>query len=217
MTCFLTPDGRPFFCGTYYPKAEASCQLLAARHRRRGAPGAARWSEASDRIAGELRSMASGLPGGGPPVQPALCDHAVAAALRDEDVERGGFGGAPKFPPSALLEALLRNHERTGDILPLEAVERTLHGDGARRHLRPAGRRVRPLQRRRVVGGAALREDALRQRAAASGVRALGPSHFKPVGLQGGRRDRAVHDRRAGRRRACSPRRWTPTPTAARG
>jgi len=81
--------------------------------------------EASDRIAGELRSMAQGLPGGGPPVQPALCDHAVAAALRDEDVERGGFGGAPKFPPSALLEALLRNHERTGDILPLETVERT--------------------------------------------------------------------------------------------
>ena len=56
---------------------------------------------------------------------PALCDHAVANALQDEDIERGGFGGAPKFPPSALLEALLRNHERTGDILPMEAVERT--------------------------------------------------------------------------------------------
>jgi uncharacterized protein YyaL (SSP411 family) len=69
--------------------------------------------------------MASGLPGGGPPVQPALCDHAVAAVLQDEDIERGGFGRAPKFPPSALLEALLRSHERTGDILPVEAVERT--------------------------------------------------------------------------------------------
>ena len=43
----------------------------------------------------------------------------------DEDLERGGFGGAPKFPPSALLEALLRSHERTGDVLPAEAVERT--------------------------------------------------------------------------------------------
>ena len=123
MTCFLTPDGRPFFCGTYYPKPNF-LQLLAAvtetwRTRRDEV------EEASDRIAGELRSMASGLPGGGPPVQPALCDHAVAAALQDEDVERGGFGGAPKFPPSALLEALLRSHERTGDILPLEAVERT--------------------------------------------------------------------------------------------
>ncbi|HTI76379.1 MAG TPA: thioredoxin domain-containing protein, partial [Mycobacterium sp.] len=123
MTCFLTPDGRPFFCGTYYPKPNF-LQLLAAVtetwQTRRGEV-----EEASDRIAGELRSMAQGLPGGGPPVQPALCDHAVAAALQDEDVERGGFGGAPKFPPSALLEALLRSHERTGDILPLEAVERT--------------------------------------------------------------------------------------------
>jgi uncharacterized protein YyaL (SSP411 family) len=123
MTCFLTPDGRPFFCGTYYPKPNF-LQLLAAVtetwRTRRGEV-----EEASDRIAGELRSMAQGLPGGGPPVQPALCDHAVAAVLRDEDVERGGFGGAPKFPPSALLEALLRNHERTGDIMPLETVQRT--------------------------------------------------------------------------------------------
>jgi uncharacterized protein YyaL (SSP411 family) len=123
MTCFLTPDGRPFFCGTYYPKANF-LQLLAAVNEtwrvRRGEV-----EEASDRIAGELRTMASGLPGGGPPVQPALCDHAVAAALQDEDVEHGGFGGAPKFPPSALLEALLRSHERTGDIMPLETVERT--------------------------------------------------------------------------------------------
>ena len=127
MTCFLTPDGRPFFCGTYYPKPNF-LQLLAAvvdtwRSRRDEV------EQASDRIAGQLRSMASGLPGGGPPVQAALCDHAVAAVLGDEDTARGGFltnqAGAPKFPPSALLEALLRSHERTGDVLPLEAVERT--------------------------------------------------------------------------------------------
>jgi uncharacterized protein YyaL (SSP411 family) len=127
MTCFLTPDGRPFFCGTYYPKPNF-LQLLAAVSEtwrsRRGDVEAA-----SDRIAGELKSMASGLPGGGPPIQPALCDHAVAGVLRDEDVERGGFftnqTGAPKFPPSALLEALLRCHERSGDLLPAETVERT--------------------------------------------------------------------------------------------
>jgi uncharacterized protein YyaL (SSP411 family) len=127
MTCFLTPDGRPFFCGTYYPKANF-LQLLAAVtetwRTRRGEV-----ENASDKITGELRSMATALPGSGPPVQPALCDHAVAAVLADEDVERGGFVtnqvAAPKFPPSALLEALLRSHERTGDVLPLEAVERT--------------------------------------------------------------------------------------------
>ncbi|MDP9167234.1 MAG: thioredoxin domain-containing protein, partial [Actinomycetota bacterium] len=64
MTCFLTPDGRPFFCGTYYPR-DGFIQLLDAvadtwRQRR------AEVEHASDDIAGELRSMASGLPGGGP-------------------------------------------------------------------------------------------------------------------------------------------------------
>ena len=69
--------------------------------------------------------MASGLPGGGPEVTTELCDHAVAAILRDEDTVRGGFGGAPKFPPSALLEAMLRSHERTGSPVPLGTVRRT--------------------------------------------------------------------------------------------
>ncbi len=122
MTCFLTPDGRPFFCGTYYPK-DGFLQLLSAvsatwRDRR------AEVEEASDRIAGELRNMVAGLPGG-PDVTPGLCDHAVASVLGDQDTVRGGFGGAPKFPPSALLEALLRNYERTGSAAALEAVERT--------------------------------------------------------------------------------------------
>ena len=69
--------------------------------------------------------MVSGLPGGGPQVDPALCDHAVAVVLRDEDTTHGGFGGAPKFPPSALLEALLRHWERTGSPQALAAVRRT--------------------------------------------------------------------------------------------
>jgi uncharacterized protein YyaL (SSP411 family) len=123
MTCFLTPDGRPFFCGTYYPKA-AFLQLLSAVSEtwrdRRGEV-----EQSSDRIAGELRSMAATLPGRGPRVDPALCDHAVAGVLHDEDTARGGFGGAPKFPPSALLEALLRHWERTGSPQALAAVERS--------------------------------------------------------------------------------------------
>jgi uncharacterized protein YyaL (SSP411 family) len=122
MTCFLTPDGRPFFCGTYYPKA-GFLQLLDAvvdtwRHRR------AEVEQASDDIVGELRSMASGLPGGGQALEAATCDHAVAGVLGDEDVARGGFGRAPKFPPSALLEALLRSYERTSDPGVLATVER---------------------------------------------------------------------------------------------
>jgi uncharacterized protein YyaL (SSP411 family) len=123
MTCFLTPDGRPFFCGTYYPK-DAFLELLSiisdTWRARRGEV-----EESSNQIAGELRSMATKLPGGGPEVAPALCDHAVAAVLEEQDTARGGFGGAPKFPPSALLEALLRSYERTGSAAALDAVSRT--------------------------------------------------------------------------------------------
>ncbi|UXA05792.1 thioredoxin domain-containing protein [Mycobacterium sp. SMC-2] len=123
MTCFLTPDGRPFFCGTYYPK-DGFLQLLSAVsatwRQRRGEV-----EEASDAIAGELRAMSAGLPGGGPDVAPALCDRAVAAVLDDADTVHGGFGGAPKFPPSAILEALLRNYERTGSAAALQGVART--------------------------------------------------------------------------------------------
>ncbi len=123
MTCFLTPDGRPFFCGTYYPK-DGFLQLLSAVsftwRERRGEV-----EEASDRIAAELREIASALPGGGPDVAATLCDHAVATVLGDQDTVHGGFGRAPKFPPSALLEALLRNYERTGSPAALEAVSRT--------------------------------------------------------------------------------------------
>src|SRR5271156_1348292 len=126
MTCFLTPDGRPFFCGTYYPKA-SFLQLLSVvgstwRDRRDEV------EQASDHIASELRSMAGappGQPSSGPEVVASLCDDAVAGVLRDEDTVHGGFGGAPKFPPSALLEALLRNYERTGSAASLEAVSRT--------------------------------------------------------------------------------------------
>ncbi|MHA7648424.1 thioredoxin domain-containing protein [Mycobacterium sp. ML4] len=123
MTCFLTPDGRPFFCGTYYPK-EAFLQLLSAiteawMQRR------AEVEDASRHIAGELRSMASALPGPGPAIAPQLCDGAVAAVLRDQDRVHGGFGTAPKFPPSALLEGLLRNYERTGSREALRAVAHT--------------------------------------------------------------------------------------------
>jgi uncharacterized protein YyaL (SSP411 family) len=123
MTCFLTPDGRPFFCGTYYPKA-AFTELLSAvtgtwRTRRDEV------EKAGDQIASELRRLSAGLPDGGPAMEPSLCDAAVVAILADEDDERGGFGGAPKFPPSALLEALLRHHERTSDPASLAAVQRT--------------------------------------------------------------------------------------------
>jgi uncharacterized protein len=123
MTCFLTSEGRPFFSGTYYPK-DAFLELLSiitdTWQERRGDV-----EEASDQIVSQLRKGALKLAGFGPEVVPALCDEAVETVLGEQDTSRGGFGGAPKFPPSALLEALLRNYERTGSPAALEAVSRT--------------------------------------------------------------------------------------------
>ncbi|MUM15684.1 thioredoxin domain-containing protein [Mycobacterium sp. CBMA271] len=122
MTCFLTPDGRPFYTGTYYPK-QGFLQLLSAVRetweQRRGEV-----EEAASSITGQLREMSGRLPAG-PGVDAALTDAAIAAILPAEDMRFGGFGGAPKFPPSALLEALLRGYERTGDADVLGAVTRT--------------------------------------------------------------------------------------------
>lgn len=122
MTCFLTPDGRPFFCGTYYPKAQFLQLLAAVTDTWRARRGDV--ETASEQIAGELRAMAGAVPGGGPEITAALCDHAATAVLADEDVTHGGFGQAPKFPPSALLEALLRSYERTGSAEVMAVVQR---------------------------------------------------------------------------------------------
>ena len=123
MTCFLTPDGRPFFCGTYYPKP-TFLQLLASV-RRTWQDRRADVEQAGTQISTELSRLSSGLVAPGPAVTASMCDEAVVAVLREEDRTRGGFGGAPKFPPSTLLEALIRHHERTGDRDALAAVERT--------------------------------------------------------------------------------------------
>ncbi len=129
MTCFLTPAAEPFYCGTYYPKTARGgmpsfTQVLLAiaqtwRDRREDV------QEAATGAVDALRQNADALPAGEFEVNAELLDHAVAAVLRDEDRTHGGFGGAPKFPPSALLEGLIRNFERTGAPQVWEAVHRT--------------------------------------------------------------------------------------------
>ncbi|MEV6278044.1 thioredoxin domain-containing protein [Nocardia sp. NPDC051832] len=128
MTCFLTPAGEPFYCGTYYPKVARGgmpsfTQLLAAvtdtwENRRDEV------DKASAQVAAALRAQAAGLPDADLAVNAELLDHAVGAVLRDEDREHGGFGGAPKFPPSALLVGLVRSWERTANPEVRGAVTR---------------------------------------------------------------------------------------------
>ena len=112
MTCLLTPGGDPFFAGTYLPKA----QLLALL-----ANAGEVWADQRERVLASGASVAQQLRAHtGPPAPSQLdaevCDTAVRRLHSMYDQARGGFGGAPKFPPSMVLEFLLRHHARTGSV-----------------------------------------------------------------------------------------------------
>jgi uncharacterized protein YyaL (SSP411 family) len=117
MTCFLTPEGKPFHCGTYYPPSPrpgmpSFPQLLVAVEQA--------WRERPDELQeGAAQIVAHLAEQTGPLQESSVDDDAIAAAVSklagDFDARRGGFGNAPKFPPSMVLEFLLRHHERTGD------------------------------------------------------------------------------------------------------
>ncbi|MDQ6650762.1 MAG: thioredoxin domain-containing protein [Actinomycetota bacterium] len=117
MTAFLTPAGEPFYCGTYFPPQPrhgmpSFPQLLT------GVAGAWRERRSEVEAAGAdvVRRLAERAPApaaGDPPAVEVL-DAAVAALAGSYDAERGGFGGAPKFPPSMVLEFLLRAWARGG-------------------------------------------------------------------------------------------------------
>ena len=127
MTCFLTPSGEPFHCGTYYPPAPrpgmpSFGQLLEAVHDA-WTNRDAEVRQAGGRIVEELRRQTAALPSS--TVDTEVLASSAAAMLGDYDRRNGGFGGAPKFPPSMSLEFLLRHHERTGSVEALSIVEGT--------------------------------------------------------------------------------------------
>ncbi|MCK6211189.1 thioredoxin domain-containing protein [Georgenia sp. EYE_87] len=121
MTCFLTPDGEPFFCGTYYPRAQFLQLLGAVRE-----AWTTRRAQVDATGANVARALAQMTRAATPDALDAeALDDAVAALARDFDEANGGFGDAPKFPPSSVLEFLLRHHARTGDADALRMVEAT--------------------------------------------------------------------------------------------
>ncbi|HEX7354168.1 MAG TPA: thioredoxin domain-containing protein [Mycobacteriales bacterium] len=120
MTCFLTPDGHPFFAGTYFPPAQLG-QLLV-----RGAEVWRTQREAVEKQGAELVTALAGTSAYDPAQNVEIdLSAAVSLLLRQLDPENGGFGRAPKFPPSMCLEWLLRHHARTGSPEALKAVELT--------------------------------------------------------------------------------------------
>ncbi|SMQ18560.1 hypothetical protein SAMN06272771_5013 [Streptomyces sp. Ag82_O1-12] len=117
MTVFLTPDAEPFYFGTYFPPAPRQ-GMPSFRQVLQGVHEA--WGERRDEVtevAGKIvRDLAGREISYGDARTPG--EEELAQALlgltREYDPQRGGFGGAPKFPPSMVLEFLLRHHARTG-------------------------------------------------------------------------------------------------------
>ncbi|MBA2529618.1 MAG: thioredoxin domain-containing protein, partial [Euzebyales bacterium] len=129
MSVFLTPDGTPFFGGTYWP-----------RDSRQGMPGFLQvltavdtaWRDQRDqvlatggRLARHLQA-ANDLDGGAATVDAEVADTAAQLCVRAWDRDFGGFGQAPKFPQAMTIDFLLAHHVRTGDAGALEAAVHSL-------------------------------------------------------------------------------------------
>jgi uncharacterized protein len=127
MTVFMTPDGEPFFAGTYFPRAQFTQLVTAVAGAWQKDKGQVKTE--SERIAAALAENATALSGLGAdgverPFEE-VTSEAVAGLEAGFDQSTGGFGRAPKFPPSMVLEFLLRHYARTGSPAALSMTDRT--------------------------------------------------------------------------------------------
>jgi uncharacterized protein YyaL (SSP411 family) len=130
MTVFLTPDGRPFYGGTYFPPEprynmpsfrELLFAVSQAYKERR-----TELEQQADALVGAIRQASDRGPSN-EPLTSELISNAVSSLHAEFDPLSGGFGRAPKFPPASNLELLLR----TGRDDALEMVRATLDGMAA--------------------------------------------------------------------------------------
>ncbi|HEX6753827.1 MAG TPA: thioredoxin domain-containing protein [Solirubrobacterales bacterium] len=122
MTVFLDPEGVPFYGGTYFPPDEGRGMPSFRMVMEAVADAFERKREEIGERAPEMRARLGAIGQIEPAAQPleaAAVEEAVARLLESADVQRGGFGGAPKFPPALALELLLARGEPA-------VVERTL-------------------------------------------------------------------------------------------
>lgn len=139
MSLFLTPEGEPFFGGTYFPPearygrigfSELLDRVNEIYHNEPDKVG--QWSdEITQLISGVVTEKQGELSEG-------LLTVATDSLKKRFDAQDGGFGGAPKFPPAMALALLLREYDRRGDAELLAMVETTLRkmaGGGIYDHL----------------------------------------------------------------------------------
>ena len=129
MTVFLTPDGKPFYGGTYFPPADRHNmpgfpRLLetVAQAYRNSNPEIRR---VTDQLT-EQMGRAGRLPRGQGVLDESVLHHAYNALATNFDYQNGGVGGAPKFPQAMTLEILLRYYARGHNDRALSMLELTL-------------------------------------------------------------------------------------------
>jgi uncharacterized protein len=128
MTVFMTPDGAPFYGGTYFPPVPSRgmpsfkqllVSLADAYENRRDEV-----MQSAESVRGYLQAATSAsAPTTG--LSKELLDNAATSLLGQLDNRFGGFGGAPKFPQAMNLEVLLRYYKRTGERAARAGVEHT--------------------------------------------------------------------------------------------
>jgi uncharacterized protein YyaL (SSP411 family) len=127
MTLMLDQEGRPFYAGTYFPPISSHglpsfMQVIQAISGSwRGKRG-----EIHDSVIRIIDSLETPTLQSGALPLPADLQDAVTMLAHEFDPDYGGFGGAPKFPPSMVLEFLLREHARSGNTQALVMAEKTL-------------------------------------------------------------------------------------------
>lgn len=132
LSVFLSPDGTPFYAGTYFPPDDRYAAHGRPSFRRLLAGIVDAWRNQRDRIDEVGRNVAEFLNGMGQLesrdalLTPDLLRNALTALRRNFDTVHGGFGHAPKFPHALELKLLLRLGKRFGDATALQMARQTL-------------------------------------------------------------------------------------------
>ncbi|HEX4604177.1 MAG TPA: thioredoxin domain-containing protein [Candidatus Angelobacter sp.] len=129
LTAFLTPEGKPFYAGTYFPPQDYQGRpsfrrvLLTLAQAFREKHGDV--LESAESVMGAI-SQAEGFAGKSGPLKGEIIDAMAEAAVKLFDPEHGGFGSSPKFPHPSAMDLLMQRCAETGDAQLLNVITTSL-------------------------------------------------------------------------------------------